>query len=72
MRDLALHGSQVERLGARRKEAVQRLCWAGPPEEPEAALAVAYASGLLELRDPAGQVLSTASTAADVKCLQAG
>ena len=28
---------QVERFGARRKgEAVQRLCWAGPPDAPEA------------------------------------
>ncbi|CAK9028687.1 unnamed protein product [Durusdinium trenchii] len=62
---------KVERLGDRRRgEAVQRLCWAGP-NYSEDAVAVAYASGALELRDAAGRVVSNASTAPDVRCLQA-
>eukprot|EP00913_Durusdinium_trenchii_P004919 g4566.t1 len=56
---------KVERLGDRRRgEAVQRLCWAGP-NYSEDAVAVAYASGALELRDAAGRVVSNASTAPD-------
>ncbi|CAJ1351329.1 unnamed protein product [Effrenium voratum] len=67
-----VENQKVERFGARRKgEAVQRLCWAGPPDAPEAALGIAYASGALELRDLAGRSLSSASTSPEVKCLQA-
>mmetsp|Transcript_61871 Transcript_61871/g.138163 ORF Transcript_61871/g.138163 Transcript_61871/m.138163 type:complete len:448 (+) Transcript_61871:65-1408(+) len=67
-----VEGQKIERLGDRRRgDGIQRLCWAGGPDDPEAAFAVAYASGALELRDARGQSLSSARSAEGVKCLQA-
>eukprot|EP00930_Biecheleria_cincta_P035972 TRINITY_DN246_c0_g1_i1.p1 TRINITY_DN246_c0_g1~~TRINITY_DN246_c0_g1_i1.p1 ORF type:complete len:447 (+),score=109.47 TRINITY_DN246_c0_g1_i1:213-1553(+) len=69
---IKVEAQKVERLGARRRgDGVQRLCWAGPEEDREAAVAVAYSSGALELRDAcSGQVLSAAAAAPDVRSLQ--
>lgn len=62
-----VEAQKVERFGPRRQgDAVQRLCWAGAPgaSDREEKVAVAFVSGVLELRaSPSGQVLGTASIA---------
>jgi len=67
-----VEAQKVERLGPQRtNDAIERLCWAGPAEDRESRVAVAYASGLLETRDaPTGKVLSSARAAESVRCLQ--
>eukprot|EP00933_Yihiella_yeosuensis_P037492 TRINITY_DN31448_c0_g1_i2.p1 TRINITY_DN31448_c0_g1~~TRINITY_DN31448_c0_g1_i2.p1 ORF type:complete len:515 (+),score=157.72 TRINITY_DN31448_c0_g1_i2:164-1708(+) len=69
---IRVEAQKVERFGSRKKgDPVHRLCWAGPPSNREAAVAVAYESGDLELRDGVtGLVLSSAKTEPGVKCLQ--
>ncbi|CAE7450366.1 WDR74 [Symbiodinium natans] len=67
-----VEGKKIERLGERRKgDAIHRLCWAGPADNPESAVAIAYASGALELRSHQGQLLSSATGSEAVRCLQA-
>lgn len=69
---IRVEGKKIERVGERRRgEAIHRICWVGPADNPEAAVAIAYASGALELRSLSGQPLSSAASAEGVKCLQA-
>jgi len=72
LKQTKVEAQKVERLGPQRQgDAAERLCWAGPPEDRESRVAVAYASGLLESRDAAtGKVLSSARASPSVKCLQ--
>lgn len=67
-----VEAQKVERLGPQRPgDAAERLCWAGPEEDRESRVAVAYASGLLESRDTAtGKVLASAKASPSVRCLQ--
>ncbi|CAE7223385.1 WDR74 [Symbiodinium sp. CCMP2456] len=68
---IRVEGKKIERVGERRRgEAIHRICWVGPADNPEAAVAIAYASGALELRSLSGQPLSSAASAEGVKCLQ--
>lgn len=68
-----VEAQKVERFGPQRRgDAAERLCWAGPVEQPESRVAVAYASGAIELRDGAGgQVLGAIELAPGIKSLQA-
>jgi len=58
-------------MGDAGHDAAEQLCWAGPSETPESRVAVAFASGALELRDGVnGAVLSSTEVAPSVRCLQ--
>lgn len=72
IKQVKVEAQKVERLGPQRQgDAVEQLCWAGPAEDRESRVAVAYASGLLESRDAAtGKVLSSARAAPSVRCLE--
>jgi len=72
LKQVKVESQKVERFGPQRQgDAVERLCWAGPAEDRESRVAVAFASGLLETRDAStGKVLSSARAAATVKCMQ--
>mmetsp|Transcript_85992 Transcript_85992/g.267599 ORF Transcript_85992/g.267599 Transcript_85992/m.267599 type:complete len:490 (-) Transcript_85992:14-1483(-) len=68
-----VEAQKVEKLGGerRRGDAAERLCWGGPPENREARIVVAYASGALESRDAvSGQVLCSTTVAPKVRCLE--
>mmetsp|Transcript_6615 Transcript_6615/g.16206 ORF Transcript_6615/g.16206 Transcript_6615/m.16206 type:complete len:494 (+) Transcript_6615:82-1563(+) len=67
-----VESKKVEKFGVQRKgDPVERLCWAGGPEDREARVGVSYESGTLELRSGAnGDVLCTAVAAPKVRCLQ--
>jgi len=68
-----VEAQKVERFGPQRRgDAVERLCWGGPPSNLEARVAVAHASGAVEMRDGSnGQILGSAAFDANVKSLQA-
>lgn len=69
-----MEAQKVEKLGAQRKgDALERLCWAGPPDDRELRFAAAFASGHLEVRNTEdGKVLGAArlSSEGGVRCLE--
>lgn len=72
LKQVQVEAQKVTRLGPQHKgDAAERLCWAGPAEDRESRVAVAFESGLLETRDAAtGKVLSSARAAPSIRCLQ--
>lgn len=68
-----VEAQKVERFGpARKGDALERMCWAGSPQNREERFAAAFASGAVELRNGEdGRVLATVVVAPSVRCLAA-
>jgi len=68
-----VEAQKIERFGPQRRgDAADRLCFAGPCGNREERVVVAYASGVLELRDgTSGQIIAAAKGAPKVRRVEA-
>lgn len=68
-----IEAQKVEKLGVQRKgDALERLCWAGPPDDREDRFAAAFASGHLEIRNTEdGKTLGSVTVPGPIRCLEA-
>lgn len=71
MKVVHVEAKKLDKFGTHQQgDGVDQLCWAGPAESREGRVAVARASGLLELRDATtGATLVSTKVAPSVRCL---